>query len=101
MVNCQTKLRINHLTAVKSDAILEKPDEIDNLIEEVDLFRHINSEVNCDDGQALLDFYNQELRQLMKSLRCMRRDQDIEELESVDRVQSEDRMTVGYLTGLI
>ncbi|GFW59201.1 hypothetical protein TNCV_2781321 [Trichonephila clavipes] len=65
----------------------------DNLIEEaVDLVRKINLE-DSDDLQELLVFHNQALTidELIEMY-----EQDIEELESLDPVQSEDRMTVGY-----
>ncbi|GFX22613.1 hypothetical protein TNCV_2993481 [Trichonephila clavipes] len=53
------------------------PDEIGKVIEDVDLARQINLEVDRDDVQELLDFHNQELT--MDELIEMQ-EQDIEEL---------------------
>ncbi|GFU34786.1 hypothetical protein TNCV_2319821 [Trichonephila clavipes] len=66
------------------------------LIVLVDHARQINLEAVSDDVQELLDAHNQE--PTIDNLIEMH-EQDIEELESLDPVQSEDRMTVGNLTG--
>ncbi|GFX29218.1 hypothetical protein TNCV_3217521 [Trichonephila clavipes] len=77
-----------------------RPDEIGNLIEEVvDLARQINSDVESDDVQEVLDSPNPGLT-IDELIGMHEYKQDIEELVSVDPVQSEDRMTVGYLKGL-
>ncbi|GFV15487.1 alpha-2 adrenergic receptor [Trichonephila clavipes] len=128
LMNCQTKLRINHLTAVKSVTILESnanlnfctwkkntlykyndgvtqqrirmsktlhtrlPDKIVNVIEEaVDLARQINLGMDNDDVQELLDSHNQELI-IVELIVMHEQQQGIEELESLDAVQSEDRI---------
>ncbi|GFW25668.1 hypothetical protein TNCV_1309291 [Trichonephila clavipes] len=86
-MNCQTKLRINHLTAVKSVAILEmsESDETGNAIEEVvNLLRQINLEVDSDDVQELLDCPNQELT-IDELIEMHEQEQDIE-LESLEPV---------------
>ncbi|GFS89442.1 hypothetical protein TNCV_1809601 [Trichonephila clavipes] len=76
---------------------LPEPDKISNinklpnLIEEVDIAKEINSEENSDDVLELLDSHNQE--QAIEELIEMQ-EQDIEELDSVDPLQSEDRMIV-------
>ncbi|GFW78701.1 hypothetical protein TNCV_4261241 [Trichonephila clavipes] len=65
---------------------LPEPDEIGNVIEEVvDLVRQITSEVESVDVQEFLDSHNQELT--MDEL-IVTQKQDIEELESIDPVQS-------------
>ncbi|GFX94877.1 hypothetical protein TNCV_2379501 [Trichonephila clavipes] len=70
----------------------EKNDEIGNVIEEVvDIARPVNLEVDTDDVQ-LLDSHNQELT--IDELIEMHEQDNIEELESLDLVQSEDRMKV-------
>ncbi|GFU24342.1 hypothetical protein TNCV_942361 [Trichonephila clavipes] len=67
-----------------------------NVIEEVvDLAKQINSEVDIDDVQDLMDFHNQKLT--MDELIEMH-ERNLEELESLDPIQSEDRMTVENLT---
>ncbi|GFX68173.1 tigger transposable element-derived protein 1 [Trichonephila clavipes] len=72
-------------------------DEIRYLIEEVvDLTRQKNLEVDSDSIQKPLDSHNQELT-LDKLIEMHEKEQDIEQLESLDPVQS-DRMTVGNLT---
>ncbi|GFW69963.1 hypothetical protein TNCV_1404161 [Trichonephila clavipes] len=74
----------------------DKIGEIGNVSEEVvDLVRQINLEVNSNDVQELLNSYNQELTidELIKTL-----EQDIEKLESLKPIQSEDRMAVRNLT---
>ncbi|GFV95012.1 hypothetical protein TNCV_1030101 [Trichonephila clavipes] len=63
----------------------------------VDLPRQINSEVDSDEAQELLDSHNRELT-IDELTEMHEQKQDIEEPESVDPVQSEDRMTVGNLT---
>ncbi|GFW13158.1 putative DD41D transposase [Trichonephila clavipes] len=57
----------------------------------VDLARKISLKADSDDVQELLDSHNQEL--IMDKLIEMH-EQDIVEFESLDHVQSEDRMTV-------
>ncbi|GFW70469.1 hypothetical protein TNCV_4915891 [Trichonephila clavipes] len=47
---------------------LPEPNEIGTLIEEVDLSKQINSEVDSDDVQELLYFYNQELTIELKEM---------------------------------
>ncbi|GFW06543.1 tigger transposable element-derived protein 1 [Trichonephila clavipes] len=75
-----------------------EPDEISNLIEEVvDLAWQINIEVDSDDVQELLDFHNEKLV-IDEFIEIHEQEQHFEELESLDPVQSEDRMTVGNLT---
>ncbi|GFW82425.1 nose resistant to fluoxetine protein 6 [Trichonephila clavipes] len=75
-----------------------EPDEIGNVIEEVvDHAGKRNLEVDSDDAQELLDSHNQELT--IDELIEMH-EQDIQELESLDPVQSEDRMTVGVINSL-
>ncbi|GFX10282.1 hypothetical protein TNCV_1866791 [Trichonephila clavipes] len=70
-----------------------KIDEIGNVIEEaVDLTKHINLEEDSDDVQELLDSHSQELTEMYEQK------QDIEQLESINPSQSEDRMTAGNLT---
>ncbi|GFX29876.1 hypothetical protein TNCV_4750051 [Trichonephila clavipes] len=72
---------------------LPEPNEIGILIEEVvDLARQINSEV---DGEKLLDFCNQELT-TDELIEMHEQEQDIEELASIDLVQSEGRMMLVY-----
>ncbi|GFS94535.1 tigger transposable element-derived protein 1 [Trichonephila clavipes] len=76
---------------------MPEPYVIGNLIEEVvDLARQIHLEVDSVDVQGLLDSHNLELT--IDELIEMH-EQNIEELESLDPVQSEDRMMIGYLTG--
>ncbi|GFT85756.1 hypothetical protein TNCV_4027021 [Trichonephila clavipes] len=59
--------------------------------------RLINLKVDSVDSQELLDSNNQE--QKIDEFRDMHEQEpSIEELESLDPVQSEDRMTVGNLT---
>ncbi|GFV63971.1 uncharacterized protein TNCV_385461 [Trichonephila clavipes] len=72
-----------------------EPDEIDNVIEDADLVRKINLEMDSDDVRERLDSHNHELtiNELVKM-----HEQDFEELEYLDPVQSEDRKTVGNLT---
>ncbi|GFU09032.1 hypothetical protein TNCV_1318981 [Trichonephila clavipes] len=69
--------------------------------EDVDLERQINLEMESDDVQKLLDSYNQEeMTILMRAPRnaCISKCQDVDEFESLDLVQSEDRITIGNLT---
>ncbi|GFV62999.1 hypothetical protein TNCV_3177921 [Trichonephila clavipes] len=56
----------------------------------------IHFEVDSDDVQELLDSHSQELTIEIKEMH--EREQDIEELESFDQFQSEDRMTAGNFT---
>ncbi|GFX93668.1 hypothetical protein TNCV_1588451 [Trichonephila clavipes] len=63
--------------------------------EVVDLARQINSEVDSDDVQELLDSHYQELT--MDKLIEMH-EQDIEEFKLLDPIESEDRMKVGNWT---
>ncbi|GFX04978.1 hypothetical protein TNCV_2249611 [Trichonephila clavipes] len=59
----------------------------------------IKLEVNSDVDQELLDSHNDDQTHRNHELMEMREEkQDIEEFESLDPVQSEDRMTVGKLT---
>ncbi|GFY02931.1 tigger transposable element-derived protein 1 [Trichonephila clavipes] len=75
-----------------------KPDKFCNLIEKVNDFTlRIHLEVNRDDIQELLDSHNQELT-IDEPIEMYEEEQDIEKLESLDPVQSKDRMTVGNLT---
>ncbi|GFW79514.1 hypothetical protein TNCV_128191 [Trichonephila clavipes] len=69
--------------------------DINNLIENVDLTRQMNSEGD-NDVEELLDFHNKELtiHEFVEMHKTSK------EFESVDPIQSEDRMTVGNLTGL-
>ncbi|GFU92267.1 hypothetical protein TNCV_1338481 [Trichonephila clavipes] len=60
-----------------------------------DLARQLNLEVDSDDVQELLDSHKKELT--MDELIAMH-EQDIDELESLNPVQLEHRMTVGNLT---
>ncbi|GFU97446.1 hypothetical protein TNCV_1913011 [Trichonephila clavipes] len=72
------------ITETHPESVLE-PNEIGNVIEvAVDLVRQINLEVDRDDVHELIEIHEQE--------------QDIEELESLEPVQSEDRMMVVNLT---
>ncbi|GFW79332.1 uncharacterized protein TNCV_2477391 [Trichonephila clavipes] len=72
--------------------------EIGNLIEDdVDFARQINLGVDCDVVEELLDSHNLELT-IDELIEIHEKEQDIAELESVDPVQSEDRVTVGTLT---
>ncbi|GFW39408.1 hypothetical protein TNCV_1833911 [Trichonephila clavipes] len=74
--------------------LVSKPDEIGNLIEEiVDFARQINFEVERDVVQELLDSNNQELT-MDELIEMNEIDQDIAEIESLDPVESEDRMKV-------
>ncbi|GFU29290.1 tigger transposable element-derived protein 1 [Trichonephila clavipes] len=78
---------------------LSETEEIGNLIEKVvDFSRKIISEVDSNDVQELLDFHNQELT--VNELIEMHEQDTNEDLKSEDPVQSENRMTVGNLTGL-
>ncbi|XP_023232690.1 tigger transposable element-derived protein 1-like [Centruroides sculpturatus] len=87
--------QFNVLDAAES---VPEPDEIGNVIEEVvDLARQINLEVDSDDVRELLDSHNQELT-IDELIEMCEQEQDIEELDSLDPVKSEDRMTVGKLT---
>ncbi|GFX68277.1 hypothetical protein TNCV_2816521 [Trichonephila clavipes] len=71
-----------------------EPDENGNVIEQVvDLLRQINLEVDSDDVQTLLHSYNSELT-VDKLKEMKEQEQDNEDIESLDPVQSEDRMTV-------
>ncbi|GFV08943.1 hypothetical protein TNCV_3821861 [Trichonephila clavipes] len=73
-----------------------RADEICSLVKEVvDLAMQIYLEVDRVDVQELLDSHNQEL---IKDELIETQEQDIEELESLAPVQSEDRMTVENLT---
>ncbi|GFX90017.1 tigger transposable element-derived protein 1 [Trichonephila clavipes] len=75
-----------------------EPNEIGNIIEEVvDLARQINSEVDSDNLQKLLDSHNKE-QVIDEIIEMYEQKQDVEELESLISVQLEDRMTVGNLT---
>ncbi|PRD37916.1 UNVERIFIED_CONTAM: hypothetical protein NCL1_04686 [Trichonephila clavipes] len=69
---------------------LSNINKLPNLIEEVDIAKEINSEENSDDVLELLDSHNQE--QAIELIEMQ--EQDIEELDSVDPLQSEDRMIV-------
>ncbi|GFY28554.1 hypothetical protein TNCV_4149851 [Trichonephila clavipes] len=78
---------------VKTELVPE-PYEIGNLIEEiVDHASQINLEVHSDVIQELLYSDNKELT-IDELIEMQEIEQDIEELESVDLVQSEDGMTV-------
>ncbi|GFT87734.1 uncharacterized protein TNCV_4000871 [Trichonephila clavipes] len=73
-----------------------EPDEVGDVLEKVvDLARQINLQVDSDDVQKLLDSHNQKLT-IDEFIEMQ--EQDIEELESLDPVHSEDRMTIGNLT---
>ncbi|GFW97880.1 hypothetical protein TNCV_1426431 [Trichonephila clavipes] len=75
-----------------------EPDKIGNLSEEVvDLAWQISLEVDSDDEQELLGFYNEELK-MDELIEMHGQEQDIQELESLDRFQSEDRLMVGNFT---
>ncbi|GFY33944.1 hypothetical protein TNCV_4596521 [Trichonephila clavipes] len=68
-----------------------QPDEIGNLIEEVvNLARQINLEGDSDDVQELL-------LTIDELIEMHEQEQDIYELESLEPVQSEDRMTPGKI----
>ncbi|GFX59521.1 tigger transposable element-derived protein 1 [Trichonephila clavipes] len=76
---------------------MAEPNEFGNVIEEiVDLVRQISLEVDSDDVKKLLGSHNHELAidELIEL-----HEQDIEEFESLDPIQSEDRITIGNLTG--
>ncbi|GFW61459.1 tigger transposable element-derived protein 1 [Trichonephila clavipes] len=74
-----------------------KTGEIGNGIEELaDLARKINLEVDSDNLQGLLDSHNQELK-MDELIKIHQQERGIEELESLDPVQS-DRVMVGNLT---
>ncbi|GFY35666.1 hypothetical protein TNCV_2619581 [Trichonephila clavipes] len=77
----------------------KKIGEMDNMIEEfADLASQINLKVDSDDIQELLDSHSQELI-IDELTEIHEQKQDIEEeSESLDPIQSEDRMTVGSLT---
>ncbi|GFV97613.1 hypothetical protein TNCV_2041211 [Trichonephila clavipes] len=62
----------------------------------VDLAKKINLEVDKDDVQELLDSHNQEMT-MNEHIEMHEKEQDIEELESLDPGQSGDIMTVGNL----
>ncbi|GFU05425.1 hypothetical protein TNCV_3290781 [Trichonephila clavipes] len=63
--------------------------EIGNVIEEVtNLVRQINLEVDSDDVQEVLDFHNQE-QTFDESIAMHEQEEDIEKLESLDPVQSD------------
>ncbi|XP_023220465.1 tigger transposable element-derived protein 1-like [Centruroides sculpturatus] len=88
---------VSQKTLNEAESVPE-PDEIGNVIEEVvDLARQINLEVDSDDLQELLDSHNQELT-IDELIEMREQEQDIEEPDSLDPVQSEDRMMVGNLT---
>ncbi|GFX30090.1 hypothetical protein TNCV_2618011 [Trichonephila clavipes] len=71
-----------------------EPDENVNLIEEViNIYRQINLEMNSDDVQELLDSHSLELV-MDELIETHEQKQDIEELEPLDSVQSEDRKAV-------
>ncbi|GFU76915.1 hypothetical protein TNCV_4520711 [Trichonephila clavipes] len=57
----------------------------------------MNLEMDSDGVQELLDFHNQELT-MDELIEMHEQKQDIEKFESLNPVQSEDRMTVGNLT---
>ncbi|GFV95072.1 transposase [Trichonephila clavipes] len=57
----------------------------------------ISLEVDNDDVQELLDFHNKELK-IDEFIEMHEQEQNIEELESIDSVQSKDRMTISNLT---
>ncbi|GFT01654.1 hypothetical protein TNCV_4204861 [Trichonephila clavipes] len=65
--------------------------------EMVNLIRQINSYVGNDDVQELLYSHNQE-QTIDKLIKMHEQVQDIEELEYLDPVQSENHMTVGNFT---
>ncbi|GFU11956.1 hypothetical protein TNCV_3265561 [Trichonephila clavipes] len=54
----------------------------------------MNLEMDCDDVQELLDSHYQELT-INELIEMHEQEQDVVELESLDPVQSEDRMRVG------
>ncbi|GFW46468.1 hypothetical protein TNCV_4811561 [Trichonephila clavipes] len=62
-----------------------------------DLARQINSEVDSDGVQELLDSHNQDLS-MDELIEMYEQRLGIEELESLNPVQSEDRVMVGNLT---
>ncbi|GFX52546.1 hypothetical protein TNCV_4325621 [Trichonephila clavipes] len=69
---------------------LVPPDKIGNLNGEVvNLARQITLKVDSNDIQELLHFHNQEMT-IHDLIEEHKQEQDIEELESVDPVQSED-----------
>ncbi|GFX33720.1 hypothetical protein TNCV_1933871 [Trichonephila clavipes] len=73
---------------------LSEPDEIGILIGEVvNISRQINSEVDSDDAEELLDFHNQKLT-TDELIEIHEQEQNCEELKSVDSVQSEERITI-------
>ncbi|GFT22298.1 hypothetical protein TNCV_3272991 [Trichonephila clavipes] len=77
------------VTEIWAESVPE-PDKIGNLIEEIgNLAREINLKVDSDDIEELLDSHIQELT--MDELIEMQ-ERDIEDLKSIDPVQSEDRM---------
>ncbi|GFT54414.1 hypothetical protein TNCV_2727481 [Trichonephila clavipes] len=76
--------------------LLPETDESRCVNEEVvDFARKIYLEVDSDDVQELLDSHHPELTidELMKML-----EKDIEELESLDPIQSEDQIKIGNFT---
>ncbi|GFY14671.1 tigger transposable element-derived protein 1 [Trichonephila clavipes] len=77
---------------------LPEPHEIDNLNKEVvALARQINSGVDRDDFQELLDSYNQELT-IDERIEMHEQERDVQELESEDPVQSANQTLVGNWT---
>ncbi|GFX31048.1 uncharacterized protein TNCV_2025511 [Trichonephila clavipes] len=78
--------------------LVPTPDEIGNFIEDVvDFARQINLEVDSDVVQELLDSRKKELA-VDELIEMHVQKQDIEELESLEPVLSEDRMVVGNRT---
>ncbi|GFV42479.1 hypothetical protein TNCV_289661 [Trichonephila clavipes] len=75
---------------LSSQAILLKNDEIVNVIQVVDLAKHLNLEVNSDDVQELLNSHNQALA-IDELIEMYEQEQDIEEREpeSLEPVQSQ------------
>ncbi|GFU74214.1 hypothetical protein TNCV_4168051 [Trichonephila clavipes] len=65
-------------------------------MEVVDLAKKTNLDVDNDNVQELLDSHSQELI-MDEPIEMHEQGEDIEELESLDPVQSENRMTVGNL----
>ncbi|GFX72813.1 hypothetical protein TNCV_4064081 [Trichonephila clavipes] len=93
---CKKPYSFFFITEPHSEFEIE-PDEINNGIEEVvDLFRQDKLDVYSDDVQELLDTYIQELK-VDELTELREQEHDIEELDSLDPIQSEDQRMTGNL----
>ncbi|GFU81903.1 hypothetical protein TNCV_2537121 [Trichonephila clavipes] len=89
--NLSPRLSLNGVTT--------KHEWMKNLVieEVVDLSKQINLKVNSNGVKEVLDSHNQVLT-MDELIEMHEQEKDVEERESLDPVQSEDRMTVGNLT---